>query len=370
MRRLELRTKYSLKLIGSGMLLALSCTQIEAATPDTKAQKLATFTAQQISTAVSKLGVEIPDEQFKYSVNLYRLNYQTVDGYGKAVTASGVVAIPNKGKNVPSPMLSFQHGTIFQDKEAPSNDLTAGAPPAVLASLGYVTVASDYVGYGASKGKPHPYLLKAPSASAVTDFLRKSAKWLKNNQVSLNQQLFLTGYSEGGYVTMAAHQALQAKPIDGLKLTASFPAAGPYHISRTLKSITSLSTQTTADQRLSPLLVDWLTDKVMDALIPDNSDVVFQDTIIRNYLRKGSSGVTEHDVYAWKAQTPVFLFHGRKDSTVPYFNATDAMSAMGAQGSPSLTLIECNATPADHENCVPEYGKVLIQTLANYAQDL
>lgn len=360
-------------LLSSSLGLILSVSQVEAATPNVKAKKLASFTAEQISSAVSELGVEIPDEQFKYAVSLYRLNYQTTDGYGKKLTASGVIALPKKGANMPSPLLSFQHGTIFQDKEAPSNDLSAGAPPVLLASLGYVTVAADYVGYGASKGKPHPYLLKTPSANAVTDFLRSSKRWLKKNNIRLNQQLFLTGYSEGGYVTMAAHQALQAKPIPGLNLSASVPAAGPYHISRTLKALTSFSTSKlpmTEEHRLSPILVDWLTKQIMDGLIPNNSDVVFQDTIIRDFLRNGSNGISQHNVYDWKTAHPVVLFHGRQDATVPFFNATDAITAMTAKGSPNVTLVECTATPADHENCIPEYGKVLIQTLGNYAQDL
>lgn len=365
--------------IGVSVLLVLNCANANAATPNFKAQKLASFTPQQISAAVSDLGLAIPDELFKYPVSLYRLNYPTIDGYGKQVTASGVIAIPNKGVNLPSPLLSFQHGTIFQDKEAPSNDLSAGAPPTILASLGYLTIAADYVGYGQSKGKAHPYLLKQPSARAVTDFIKRSAKWLKQNNIKLNKQLFLTGYSEGGYVTMAAHQALQAKPIVGLNLTASIPAAGPYNISGTLKSFTSLGTsqpeianlaETDQGQKLSPSIVDWLTDKIMDQLIPNNSDVIFQDTIIRDYIRNGSAGVAQHNVYTWQATTPTFLFHGRKDVTVPFFNATDAVTAMTAKGSPSVSLIECTATPADHEACIPEYGKVLVRVLENYAQDL
>ena len=289
-------------LVSLPVLLVLTATNAEAATPNFKAKKLASFTQQQISSAVSDLGVEIPDQAFKYDVSLYQLNYATTDGYGKKVAASGVIAIPNKGANIASPLLSFQHGTIFQNKEAPSNDLTAGAPPTVLAALGYVTIASDYVGYGASQGKAHPYLLKTPSANAVTDFIKSSAVWLKLNKIALNKQLFLTGYSEGGYVTMAAHQALQAQPIAGLSLTASLPAAGPYHISRTLKSIvasaanrqdTSHYLQAAEDKSLSPILVGWLTKRVMDALIPDDSDVVFQDTIIRNYLRSGTAGVLD-----------------------------------------------------------------------------
>jgi hypothetical protein len=43
--------------------------------------------------------------------------------------------------------------------------------------------------------------------------------------VSDNGKLFLTGYSEGGYVAMAAHRAMQAA---GMKVTAAAPMSGPY----------------------------------------------------------------------------------------------------------------------------------------------
>lgn len=43
-----------------------------------------------------------------------------------------------------------------------------------------------------------------------------------------NGQLFLTGYSEGGYVTMATHRALQASASPHLQqLRMVVPGAGP-----------------------------------------------------------------------------------------------------------------------------------------------
>ena len=87
---------------------------------------------------------------------------------------------------------------------------TAGDPPVVLASLGYIVIAADYVGYGVSAAAPHPYLLSAPSASAVVDLMTAAKYWRQVQHVPDNKQLFLTGYSEGGYVTMATHRALQA----------------------------------------------------------------------------------------------------------------------------------------------------------------
>lgn len=38
-----------------------------------------------------------------------------------------------------------------------------------------------------------------------------------------NGKLFLTGYSEGGYVTMATHRAMQ---VAGITVTASAPQSG------------------------------------------------------------------------------------------------------------------------------------------------
>jgi len=43
-----------------------------------------------------------------------------------------------------------------------------------------------------------------------------------------NGKLFVTGYSQGGYVAMATHRALQAA---GTKVTASAPMSGPYALS-------------------------------------------------------------------------------------------------------------------------------------------
>ena len=345
------------------------------------AERLQAHTQTQISQAVSRVGIGIPDSQFKYDVTLYRLVYKTTNGSGVSMLASGVLALPNKPAGIASPLLSFQHGTLFQNKEAPSNDLTPGAPPVVLASLGYITVAADYLGYGISHGTPHPYLLAKPSATAVVDLLKASQEWLSQQHIPLNQQLFLTGYSEGGYVTMAAHQSLERTPLTGLKVIASIPAAGPYHLTATLDYYVSstriqnaasrLSTQQEmVNARLPNAIADPLTDFIMSLLIPADSDINFEDTVIREYLRNGADAIAENNLHDWQTNASVRLFHGRHDVTVPFFNATDAATAMQARGSIDTDLVECTASPADHETCIPEYGAFLSNTLQNMAQGL
>ena len=88
----------------------------------------------------------------RYDVASYRIEYLTTDGQGKPITASGLICVPIKRLGRASPLVSYQHGTTFRDAEAPSNNAVASEPAPVMAALGAIVVAADYVGYGASKG--------------------------------------------------------------------------------------------------------------------------------------------------------------------------------------------------------------------------
>src|SRR3569623_530358 len=49
-----------------------------------------------------------------------------------------------------------------------------------------------------------------------------------------NGKRFITGYSQGGFVALATHRALQAA---GVKVTASAPGSGPYALAATADAI-------------------------------------------------------------------------------------------------------------------------------------
>ncbi|MBK7509310.1 MAG: prolyl oligopeptidase family serine peptidase [Comamonadaceae bacterium] len=166
-----------------------------------------------------------------YAVTSYRLTYVTQDGYGNDIVASGLVSVPVKEPGSPSPVLSYQHATIFKDAQAPSNNVVPAEPTVILASLGFIVQAADYVGFGASKAGQHPYLLSAPTAAAVTDLLTAARTWRHNASVIDNGQLFLVGYSEGGYATMAAHRALPGHQQLALAAVGQFdPWGRAYHV--------------------------------------------------------------------------------------------------------------------------------------------
>ena len=171
----------------------------------------------------------------RYDVTSYRVTYTTTDKHGNELSASGLVSVPLKAAGQPSPVLSYQHATTFHDKEAPSNKVEAVEPPIVLASLGYIVVSPDYVGFGASKGVEHPYLTAKPTARAGLDMPTAAPTWRPQQRVADNRQLFLAGYSEGGYATMAVHRAIhQENGTLKKQLQAAVPGAGPYDILATL----------------------------------------------------------------------------------------------------------------------------------------
>lgn len=87
----------------------------------------------------------------QHSIKAYRLEYNTTNTDGKVVRASGALIVPNV--TTAAPMLSMQHGTITNDNDAPSyfrSGSEAYTFGSVFASQGYIIVAPDYIGYGAS----------------------------------------------------------------------------------------------------------------------------------------------------------------------------------------------------------------------------
>ena len=310
-----------------------------------------------------------------YGVTSYRLEYLTIDADGRIVRASGLVAVPDKAAGAKSPVLGYQHGTIFRNADAPSNNAVASEIAVVLASIGYIVAAPDYVGYGVSQGAPHPYLLAEPSAAAVVDFLTAAATWRRKNGIEDNGQLFLTGYSEGGYATMAAYRALQADDATQLQqLRTVVAGAGPYDVQTTLDGLLELvrDEQPALGALLDPGLLRYLGSTVRDELrrallrflLPDDTDVTFDTRFIDNYLADDVGAIASlSSVHEWRPSLPLRLFHGRDDRTVPYASSVSALQTMRSLGAGDVvTLTDCQAVPSSHIGCVPSFlGFVLTQ---------
>src|SRR6201999_4341915 len=98
----------------------------------------------------------------------------------------------------------------------------------VFASRGYIVVAPNYAGYDTSDLPYHPYLNADQQSKEMIDDVvaaRSALPVATATSVTDSSKLFVTGYSQGGFVAMAAHKAMQAA---GMAVTASAPMSGPY----------------------------------------------------------------------------------------------------------------------------------------------
>jgi pimeloyl-ACP methyl ester carboxylesterase len=195
-----------------------------------KAEYLGTHTASSLKLFIPLAGINVSPDVLQYDADIYKVTYRT-HFKGSEVVASGLIGLPKT--TVPVSMVSVHHGTIAAHSDAPSEQpmvseeaLLCGA----FASVGLMVVFPDYIGFGSSSNILHPYYVEEPTAMAVVDNLKAAVELAAQKNLTFNKNLFLTGYSEGGYVTMAAHKYLEENPSSDFNLIASFPAAGGYDI--------------------------------------------------------------------------------------------------------------------------------------------
>ena len=182
-----------------------------------------------------------------FAYKAVKISYNTVNEDNTPVVASGLLVIPtatvayqqeriSKGKQPFSvSMLCDNHGTIFKNSDAPTNvevaDNKPNYPQAILESsyAGFAGIYPDYIGFGDSNTTLHPYIMKKASARASLDMIKASMKYMEDNGIALNHQLYITGYSEGGYVAMATAQKVEEE-LSNVNLMGVAPMAGPYNV--------------------------------------------------------------------------------------------------------------------------------------------
>ncbi len=169
-------------------------------------------------------------------VDFYYLQYNTVGGKGEATTASGALMVPTGSAPQCSggrPVVLYAHGTST-DRTTNIADITnpGNAEGALIAAMfaaqGYIVVAPNYAGYDTSTLNYHPYLNADQQSKDMIDALAAARAALPHTLTTSTTdggKLFITGYSQGGYVAMATHRAMQAA---GMPVTASAPMSGPY----------------------------------------------------------------------------------------------------------------------------------------------
>jgi len=352
------------------------------------------------STMLSIVKASInPSATVAFGYKAVKITYDTQDQLGNSVEASGLLVIPSASTEYQayrvsqgeSPfsvsMVCDNHGTIFTDADAPSNvEKTNGVPDYNLAALmtgyaGFAAVLPDYIGYGVSNDEAHPYMLKKASARASLDMIKASVKYMTDNGVVFNGQLYISGYSQGGYTAMALAEEIEKNHSDEFTVKALAPMAGPYDLkglgdieidaSHTMVypaflayladsysyfysdlDITSLVNETNStkyhalfDGSNSSVAIHTGLGLVTDArggFNQHSADVLFQESAINDYQNNVNSVLKEkleqNSVYNWTPKTRVNLIHCSDDEIIPFSMSQTAYDTFIANGASSLDV--------------------------------
>jgi hypothetical protein len=178
----------------------------------------------------------------KCGVTVSHIQYSTTGAAGENTISSGAVMVPtgtDPSCTGARPIVLYAHGTtaiksynmaaLLDTTNAASGETTLVA--ATFAAQGYIVIAPNLAGYDTSTLPYHPYVLYKQNSQEMIDALNAGRAALANTSVSAGDsdsgKLFVTGYSEGGYVAMATLKAMQAQQIP---VTAGAPMSGPYSL--------------------------------------------------------------------------------------------------------------------------------------------
>ncbi len=218
-----------------------------------ESQLLQTLSKEQMDLQLSPLGL-----QARFGVKVYRVVYETVTPRSSAapIQASTMLAIPDAPFPV-FPWILIQHYTVLGDREAPSVQPFIGL---FEASQGFATVVPDNLGFGAANEVYPTYLFAKGYAENGLDALRAARAFSKAENLNFGP-LFLAGYSEGGYATVALQQSLETKHAEEFQLAGSAPTAGPYDITTFRQALAQPEVSSVFLNNLMLSYEAWLTPK-------------------------------------------------------------------------------------------------------------
>ncbi|MFN7117635.1 MAG: alpha/beta hydrolase family protein, partial [Saprospiraceae bacterium] len=318
----------------------------------------ATFTREQLNAQFGPFA--------QNGIRLYKLLYTMPDLQGVTDTVSGLLIIPDLS-GVAMPALCAMHGTVDSKEDVPSNLRGGYELGSAFAAFGYVTFMPDYLGLGESRGF-HPYVHADSEASAGINMLFAVRAFAAQNNILINDQLFITGYSQGGHASMAMHRAVEQNYANTLQVTAAAHLSGPYSISGATRELllsnqqyfypayipfTLLSYDLAYDifpnlesvfkpayaaaiQRFfaGNFTLNGLNQALINQLRMDYGAVIvrnmFQDSVINAVENDPNHPVNRalaaNDVYQWAPKAPTRMFYCRADDQVTYRNSIVADS--------------------------------------------
>ncbi len=337
-------------------------------------------------------GIPMAFTPARNAVRLYRITYNSVipEIGNKPTVTSGLIAVPDTdGRSFPT--VSYQHGTVYGRHEVPS--FTEESPETQLmvaqfAGQGYVLIGADYFGLGTST-EHEGYMVKGSHQQATYDMLMASRAVLANMKLT-SDKLFLAGWSQGGFVTMAFLEKLEAA---GVKVDAAATASAPLDVYALmegflafprkfdavwLNSIIVLSSFAYENYYGVPglahaLLADQYYDVAKKAydrepfdpadLTSDLSKLIRPEYFDPQYFANSAFGklIISAQSYRWVIKSAVRNYYGETDEAITPGVGRMAMTYAQSMGSGNNNVEAISTGPTTHRGtfvtAVPEWKK-------------
>lgn len=315
-------------------------------------------------------------------VDVYRLIYKTTIK-GEEIHASGLVSVPATPGQYP--VICFQNGTNTVNDYAPSIDpiSTIYQMIEVVASMGFIVVVPDYPGFGESSQIPHPYLIAEPTVRASIDMLFAVRELVGSDlqELSVRNEFYLIGYSQGGWATLALHKAMELNYANDFNLQGSVCGAGPYNIYLLLENMISNSyypmpvylgyivnaysayeqfTNPVTDilnepyaSRLSSLYTGTLNFDQINSQLTTSIPTLINADFISGFATDPKyesvrEALSNNSIAPWQTLRPLYFLHGENDSQVSLLVTDNIYNGMLSAGT-SAEICKKEIIPgADH----------------------
>ena len=303
------------------------------------------------------------NEYLQYDISLYTITYNTTYK-GQNIKASGLIAFPDTDQGMP--ILNFNHGTTSLHADAPTEDLIQYSFFSNAASAGYIFVIPDYLGFGISDNIVHPYYRSDITGQTIVDMIKAAKELALIEGYNFNGDVFLSGYSEGGFATMSAHYNMEKNNYSGLNLVASAPASGGYDITGMLDYFISKETyhvpyyiayvamgyKTSYDWSLplssifnepyASIIPEYFNGKYsgyeINSVLSDDMSELLTSNFINNIYTDADLKIIvdafeENNLDQWVPKNKMIMYHGTDDITVPYQNSVDTYNSFISLGA-------------------------------------
>jgi pimeloyl-ACP methyl ester carboxylesterase len=325
-----------------------------------------------------------------YDVKMYKLTYNTVDTDSLPIIATGAFFIPTNTTCTDFPFAVYNHGTTLRKNDVPSNNNPEAIIGKVFSAGGYFVCMPDYIGMGDSPGF-HPYVHAKSEATASVDMVRAAREYLSTTNFVDNNELFLTGYSQGGHACMATTKFINDENLQSeFNIVASAPCSGPYDLSGIMADTIISPTPYSNPGYIVYLLASYqlaygnifnswsdvlyppydtivppffsgnnttLDMGLLNSLIPNQMSLLIRDTCLNNFINDSINknhpwwhALIDNDNYDWLPLKPLRIYYCTADEQIAYTNALIAESTMNNNGA--LDVQAMNMGNNDHGGCI------------------